>query len=305
MLFRWRKKMKQARFYRQTRAIFDTPPMPVIDAPWTIASIVTGNHVQMYLLAMKSFYARLGRGKIVLLTNRETIAESGSVLERHFPGIRFVLLNDIDTGACQRGGCWERLIYLIDRSQQEYAIQLDSDTLTIGDIPEVLHCAENNIPFASVGRAREFVSLPKAAEEARAVEGGYVGLDIERLFDRYPGGEALKYVRGSAGFAGFSKGGANRAMIEDFHHNMAKLMGARWSEWGTEQCASNFAIANSPGAIVLPHPKYAIFTPRVVRGRSAFIHFIGSHRYLDDYYALRGQEFIETLLTGAGVRKVA
>ncbi len=44
-----------------------------------------------------------------------------------------MILEDIPVGGCQRGGTWERLLYLLDRSETEYAIQLDADTLTVGD----------------------------------------------------------------------------------------------------------------------------------------------------------------------------
>src|SRR3974390_3102678 len=100
-----------------TRAIFDTQPMPVIDAPWSIISMVSNADVQMYLLSLKSFYPKIGRGKIVAIIDRDMPRESRMVLERHFPGIRFVILEDIDVGICQRGGTWERIVHLLDHSR--------------------------------------------------------------------------------------------------------------------------------------------------------------------------------------------
>jgi hypothetical protein len=117
MFTRIRKKLNRDRFYRLTRGILDTPPMPVKDANWSIVSMVSNDDVQMYLLAMKSFYARMERGKLIVIVDRDMPNELRGVLQRHFPGIRFVILEDIDTGICQRGGTWERLVYLLDHAE--------------------------------------------------------------------------------------------------------------------------------------------------------------------------------------------
>lgn len=96
------------------------------------------------------------------------------------------------------------------------------------------------------------------------------------MFDQYPNAKNLEYVQGSSGFAGFAKDRFTQAQIEDFDRNMRGMFGNRWLEWGTEQTASNFAIANSPGAIVLPYQKYANFGPEcyaVGLHNCVFLHF--------------------------------
>lgn len=296
MFYRWRTKRKRDRFYKLTHGIMDTPPMPVAEAPWSIISMVSNHDVQMYLLSLKSFYANIGRGKIVAIIDRDMPAELREVLLRHFPGIELVILEDIDAGSCQRGGTWERLVYVLDRAGEEYAIQIDCDTLTFGmDIGEVLNCVKNNTAFTLSGAKRTIVTMPEAAAMARSAHGNYIGVVSERLFDRYPGAETLRYVRASSGFAGFARGAFSRWRIDDFHREMSGLVGPRWTEWGTEQCGSNFAIANSPNAVVLPYPKYANYGPETVRGQCAFLHFIGTYRYLGDYFAELGVEAINTL----------
>jgi len=270
--------------------------MPVRDAPWTIVSMVSNDDVQMYLLAMKSFYAKIGRGKIAAIINRDMPGASRAVLQRHFPGIVLSILEDIDVGTCQRGGTWERLVHILDHAQGEYVIQLDSDTLTFGaNIAEVVHCAEQNVAFTLSSRGQPVMSMAETAHDARLFKSDYIGLVAERLFDRYPNADTLKYVRGSSGFAGFAKGAFSREKIEEFHQIMEGMLGARWKDWGTEQCGSNFAVANSPNAVVLPYPKYAHFFGAQTPPTGAFLHFIGTYRYLDDYYARRGQVEIAAL----------
>ncbi len=270
--------------------------MPVKDAPWTIVSMVSNKDIQMYLLAMKSFYARIGRGKIVAIVNRDMPLSSRAMLQRHLPGILLSILEDIDVGACQRGGTWERLVHILDRAEREYVIQLDSDTLTFGaDIDEVVRCAECNQAFTLSSRGQPIMSMAETAKDARHFESDYIGIVAERLFDRYPHADTVQYVRGSSGFAGFAKGVFARHKIETFHRHMEGLLESRWKEWGTEQCGSNFAVANSPGAVVLPYPKYAHYFGPQTPSDGAFLHFIGTHRYRNDYYARRGEAEIARL----------
>jgi FkbM family methyltransferase len=306
MLYRFQKYSRMRRFSYAIREVFRTPPVEVKEAPWCIVSMVANGDVAMYLLAIKSFYPKLGRGKVAAIIDRDMPQALRDTLARHVIGLEFVILEHIPTGACQRGGTWERLLYVLDRSEREYTIQLDSDTLTVSDdVDEVVHCLEVNTSF-TISDGFEIMSLPEVAQEAEVTPSEYIGIVSERMFAHYPDGEHLRYVRGSSGFAGFSRGGFSRAALTDFHKKMDSLVGApRWREWGSEQCGSNFAIANSPGAIVLPRPEYASFTPRVPRNEVKFFHFIGSFRFLDGYYAARGREVIARLRTGVTTSTVA
>ena len=146
MFYKWRTQRAKARFYRLTAGIMTTPPMPVVEAPWTIISMVSKSDPQMYILAMKSFYRHMKRGKIIAIVDRDMPDEKRNILSHHLPGIKLVYLEDIETGPCQRGGTWERILYVLDHTRDEYAIQIDADTLTFGpeDIQEVKSCVENN-----------------------------------------------------------------------------------------------------------------------------------------------------------------
>jgi hypothetical protein len=103
-------------------------------------------------------------------------------------------------------------------------------------------------------------------------------------------------VRGSSGLAGFAVGGFAPVRIEEFHETLRGLLGEElWRKWGTEQCASNFAVANSPDPVVLPFPKYANFGPTLETAQSSFVHFIGTYRFLGDRFATQGREVIREL----------
>jgi hypothetical protein len=233
---------------------------------------------------------------LVVVVDRDMPEASRALLSHHFPGIEFQILEDIDVGRCQRGGNWERLVYLLGRTTSEYVVQLDCDTLFLGsDVQEVLDCVATNRAFTLSGGERVIFSMPEAARRARQIDHPYVGMAAESLFDAYPDAENLRCVRGSSGFAGFARGGFSAAQIEDFHVKMERLLPGRWKEWGTEQCASNFAVANSAGAVVLPFPKYANFDHLHDPKQSSFLHFIGAHRFDDDFFAKQGQLVIDAL----------
>jgi hypothetical protein len=301
MFYQARTTMNRRRFDRLTRGILKTPPIQIADANWSVISMVSNRDVQMYILSMKSFYARIGRGKVIAIIDRDMPQQLRSLLEEHIQGIQFAILEDIDTGRCQRGGTWERLIYLLNHAQSEYAIQLDSDTLAFGtDLSEIVRCAEDNRAFTLNNHHNSYIhTLREYAEDARRLDdkySRYVGIAAERLFDRYPNCDQLKYVRGSSGLAGFAVGGFTPNRIQEFHEIMKNIMGDEtWRKWGTEQCASNFAVANSPNAFVLPYPKYANFAPGTPHPENAFLHFIGSCRYDDDFFARKAQGVIRQL----------
>jgi len=292
MFYQLRKQIRTRRFESITRGIRATPPVRLIAAPWTFVSMVGDDDTQLYLLAMKSLYRRLGRGNVVAIVANTMPQAQRDLLAEHFEGIHIEALEAIDTGRCQRGGTWERLVYILDRARDAYVVQVDCDTLAIGaELDEVTYCLTNNLPF-TLSDGWPLVTMRAAAEAARNIPGNQAGIVAERVFDRYPNCDRLLYVRGSSGFTGFAKGAFNRDRLEEFDAIMSKLTGAGWRGWGTEQCASNFVTANSPRPIVLPFPSYSCFFPGGPRADAKFLHFIASHRFDENFY---GQQALATI----------
>jgi hypothetical protein len=296
MLYNLRRKLKTWNFDRQISAIMGTPPLRMVDAGWSIVSMIKDRDVPMYILSIKAFYALLGAGRIIGIIDRDLSQALRDTIRLHVEGIEFVILEDLDTGTCQRGGTWERLVFLLDRSEQQYVIQIDSDVLAVGpDLDEVKDCIARNVAF-TIAEGDRFRSMREAAHIAQAdPDMRYVGDAAERSFDQYPDCDRLRYIRGSSGLAGFARGGFTRAQIEAFHGTMQCLLPERWHEWGSEQCGSNFAVANSPDAVALPYPAYGAFGPRLQRDRCKCFHFIGSYRFVDGYFARRARGVIPRL----------
>lgn len=302
MLYRLRRAFQYRRYNRLVSAIEDTPPLTINDSPLRVVSMVSERDVRMFLVAAKVLYRRLGEGRFVLIIDRDLPQRERNRLQRALGGgADFLHLEELPVGRCQRGGTWERIVACLDLSAEHYVIQMDCDTLALGDIPEVREAVRANRAFTLC----EGIPLQTMAEAAAWVRAHVPAprhvIDVaQAAFSRYPGADRLFYLRASSGFTGFARGGFRRADIEIFHATMEDLVGRdKWREWGTEQVASNFAVANSPDPMALPHPDYANVTASTNLADLRFGHFIGSYRFHKQILARASVPLIAALQSGA------
>lgn len=284
---RLRRDWHKARFEAVARRVFDTPPLQMTGDSPIFVSQLRERDVAAYLLAIKSLYRRIGSGRVCVLNDGSLTADSRVLLAQHLPALDVVDISTIDTGPCPRGGTWERLCKIIELSQERYVIQVDADTLTVADVPEVRECWKQRVPFLLGTGAGLAVST--AAEVAEMVQGwikryGWSDLSLsveaEAALGRLPNPHGVAYVHASSGFAGFAPGMIKLKDLYKFSGYMTDLIGPeRWHAWGSEQIASNYVLANVPGAVVLPYRRYACVEPGTpVEGR-VFLHFLGTYRY--------------------------
>jgi hypothetical protein len=220
------------------------------------------------------------------------------ILRRQIPDLTFLALEDYRNSLCPRGGCWERLLAIASLVKDYYVVQLDSDTLTVGEIEEVQDCISRNSSFALATwdnqRLEMMVERCQTAQKLISTGRPHVQLWAEANFDKLADYEALRYVRGCAGFAGFARHSFETEFVEGVSKGMYAAIGDRWTEWGSEQVMSNIVVANTSQPIVLPHPKYAD-CHKMKSGETAFIHFIGSCRFSGNAYAAVAGQVIKAL----------
>lgn len=305
LFYRLRKYLSHSRFDRQTSRILETPPLTYKEAPLTIVSMVQESDVGMYLLAIKSLYRRLGRGRIVAIVLTGFPQRKRDLIRGHLGPVEFLHIEDLSSGRCQRGGTWERLVFCVSRSASEYVIQIDCDVLCVGAIDEVLAGVEQNRAFL-LAEGIPIQPLSCWVEKGVARKSDNVVTAFEIQGREFPGADKSLYVRGSSGFAGFARGAAMLDELEKFHENGMKVLGPRWTEWGTEQIASNFTIANSPGAKPLSYPEYATFEPDYatyqkngIPDNTALLHFIGAFRFDMGVYPTLANREIDAMLQAA------
>lgn len=282
----WRR-LRELQFNRAARAVLATPPCRVDPDDGLVIFSMIGTRVLLpYLVAAKSFQTRLGRGRFAILDDGTLTVADKAVLARHLGDPPIRTLASVDTGPCPRGGTWERLLAILDLRRADYVIQLDSDTVTLGPVPEVATAIAAGRSFTLRGEeTSRIVPLAAAAAAAQAHRPpgrAHVQTAIECVLDKLeiPGRTDLRYVRGCSGFAGFAPAPSGRALAEAFSVEAQRLLGRDyWSEWGSEQVTSNFVVANEPDPLLLPYDRYRNFWNEPPGDGAAFVHFVGTYRF--------------------------
>jgi hypothetical protein len=303
---RWRSRIDAARHARAVAGVVDTPPIIPASDGLVIFSMIGTRVLLPYLVAVKSLWRQLRRGRIAILDDGTLTAADLGLLAHHCGDPEVIRIADVGTGPFPRGGCWERFLTILDRREREYWLQLDSDTVTLGPVPEVASALARNRSFTLLGGPDvEATALPCAVFARRRYPGGpvegHIQQRIESRLAALPGADALRYIRGCAGFAGFAAGGPGRERAESFFHAMEGMVGREAvATWGTEQVASNFHIANDPDPVFLPHARYRNYWGEPWGAEAVFAHFVGPHRHDRGVYAAQSRAVIGTLLGSGG-----
>jgi hypothetical protein len=301
VFYRLRTKLAKRFFAAQISQILGTPSIDLVPANLSVLSMVSHDDLAMYLLAIKSFYLSLGKGNIVVVDDGSLTNTDKGTLARHIRGVKIIGIKSIVLGHFPRDNCWERLAYAVDSSAGEYVIQLDSDTLTRGPVTELLECIAANRAFIlGTWTGQKLIPVREASAFAATKSHEHIQFLAERVLLDLGGAGDLKYVRGSAGLAGLARGGFSRGRVEDFCVRMRGLIGDRFLEWGTEQVAFNFIVANTADATVLPYPTYACLSPEIDAERARFLHFTGTYRFKEGIYAREGRRVMNSQAFSAG-----
>lgn len=287
---------------RVVRHILDTPPIVPKDDGVILFSMIGTAVLLPYLVAVKSLHHQLQRGRVMLLDDGTLTAADEAVIAHHVGNPDILTFADIDTAPCPKGNCWERLLAILDLRRDHYLIQLDSDTVTLGPVPEVGAAIAANRSFTLGGGFEDvehgFMTVPHMIRTIYP-DGPihpHIQSVIESALRDVPGAEELRYIRGCAGFAGFAKSAGGRALAERFAVDAGRLVGERFTEWGSEQAASNFVVANDPDPIQLPYDRYTNHWEEPLPADPAFIHYIGTYRYDRGSYVASTEAAIRQLM---------
>ncbi len=282
---RWRVKREAGRHNEAVIGILDTPPIVPKRDGLVIFSMIGTAVLLPYLVAVKSLWAQLGRGRIAILDDGTLTAQDRVILAQHCGDPQILRMEDVPRGQFPQGGCWERLLTILDHRAGEYWLQLDSDTVTLGPVWELERAIDSNRSFTLMGGADAPTEPIELGAFARTyypdgVMDGHVQSRIESRMGQLAPGLGWKYLRGCAGFAGFAAGNGGRDLASAFLSRMAQVIGGDDTAiWGTEQVASNFLIANEGAPVCLPYDRYMNYWAQDWGTDTAFVHFVGAHRY--------------------------
>lgn len=299
--YRWRRRIDASRHDRAVRDILDTAPIRPAGDGLVLASMIGTAVVLPYLVAVKSLWRQLRRGRIVLLDDGTLTMADKAILAHHCGDPEFIDIASVQTGEFPRGGTWERLLTILDRRDDEYWLQLDSDTVTLGPVPEVQQAIQANRSFTLLGGTdAEIGALPLPEIAARLYpngsEDGHIQVRIESRMGEMGRDHGWRYVRGCSGFAGFAAGNAGRRLAGAFLSEMERLVGPHdIAIWGTEQITSNFVIANEEAPVLLSATRYFNYWGEPWRENASFAHFVGTHRYDNNAYAEQSRKAIAAI----------
>ena len=290
-------------FAGTARRVLATAPMPAGEGDALLFSLVSARDLAMYLLAAKSVLRALPHLRVTVLDDGSLGPRGHGVLMRHLPGIRIMQRSQVATGRVPRDVMWERLFCSIVLARDAYVIQMDADTIAFTALDAVAGAMARGSAFILATRERESIEpLATAAAWAATNPSRHIQMESERAMCGLPDAERLSYIRGSAGFYGFPPAMVATAAAEALFLRMNDLTGGRFQEYGSEQFAANFLIANLPGALPLPWPDYAVYDGRPdVTAAPAFLHFIGTYRYHGHVYADAARRVLAAL-DGAAAR---
>lgn len=161
------RKLRELRYLAGAREILGTAPIVGCADGVVLFSMIGSRVLLPYLVAAKSLHNRLGMGRFAILDDGTLTATDLEVLDHHLDHPQIYSITDIDPAPCPVGGCWERLLTLLDLRQDNYVIQLDSDTVTQGPLPEVVEAIRQGRNFTLKGEAlarwmtvEDFVQTP-------------------------------------------------------------------------------------------------------------------------------------------------
>jgi hypothetical protein len=280
-----RRFVDQRRFDWAARGVLETPPIEPREGPLVIVSMVCHRDLLMYLLAIKTFYRRLGFGRIVVIDDGSLTTDDKDIIRHHVQPAEIVPAKSLTSPACPTYISWKKLFCIATFIHDSFVIQLDSDTLSVSeDLSEVRDFVLSDASFILGTWANQsVVSMQDAVQAARESSSTHVQMVAEQNFDRLPGFASLKYFRGCSGFDGFSKGLFTMKDLEDFSRSMFSIIGDKWGEWGSEQTMSNVLVANAPRMGLLPYPAYYNYWAKE-EAEQKFIHFVGTYRYHGGVY---------------------
>lgn len=298
---RWRAKREAGRHNEAILGVLETPPIRPARDGLVIFSMIGTGVLLPYLVAVKSLWSQLQRGRIAILDDGTLTASDRAVLAVHCGDPQILRLEDVPRGPFPQGGCWERLLTILDHRAGEYWLQLDSDTVTLGPVWELTRAIDSNRSFTLMGGADAPDEPLELGEFSRRYypEGaadGHVQTRLESRLHRMAPGLGWRYLRGCAGFTGFAAGNGGRELAAAFLARMKGLIGPDDAAiWGTEQVASNFLIANEGAPVCLPYTRYLNYWGEPWDEAAAFVHFVGAHRHDNGAYVDASRQAIAAL----------
>lgn len=298
---RWRVMREAGRHNEAVIGILETAPIRPARDGLVLFGCVGSAAVLPFLVAVKSLWAQLGRGRVAVLDDGTLTAADRTILAQHCGDPQMLRGEDVPRGPFPHGIGWEALLTVLDHRAGEYWLQLDCSTVTLGPLWELERAIACNRSFVMIDRANaptaplELAAFAQACSSKREAE-VTAKSRIESHMAQIAPGLGWKYLCGCGGLAGFAAGNAGRDLAGAFISRMRDVMGADDAVGlGAAQVTGNFLIANEGAPVCLPHDRYLNYAGADWGAETAVVHFGGAHRYDRGAYMAASRDVIAKL----------
>lgn len=308
MFYRLRNSIKYAIFNLQTKNILSTPPISMATSPkYSLHALVCERDLQMYLLSVKSFITRVKGAQVIAHSDGTLSNKSVDILKEHLPGIKIISRDAADTRAMREldetlqkirgyGGCFDRLIdSILWGGGGRCHIQMDSDILTTKHPRWIEKWVDDERhPFVIADyEKKDLAKLPLDSskkehiqtqlERNQAVIASKLGLDFGNIL----------------GLCAAFYGWQDQLKLEEITRfvTTCEALNIDMTQWGAEQVVTTWLL-NARGADRLPKEDYINLQKCAfhLRNSASMIHFIGTHRFHNGWYATMAKREISRLM---------
>ncbi len=212
--------------------ILRTPPI-LPQADGLVLFVVLGSRdVPRQLVALKSLWHFLRRGRVVVLDDGTLTAQDRAVLAQHCGDPEIIRMGELQFGPFPREPGWALLLTMLDKRAGEYWLHVGYDTVTLAMPEEVRTAIAGNRGLAMLdGPDAAAAPLPLAEFAARyfpaGAADGSTREQIESRFGQIARQKRWHHLRCRTALYGLAAGTGGRRLAADFLTRIEALVGRR------------------------------------------------------------------------------
>lgn len=232
------------------------------------------------LLAIKSLWAQLQRGRVAILDDGTLTGRDRALLALHCGDPEILDLAGVDGAGFPQNHIWARLLSVLDHRHGEYWVQLDGNIIITGPVPEVEAAILSNRSFilpahgCTAHAPAPLGKVARASDSDAPPPAGTARTTLEACLHQIGHDMGWRYIAGCSAFAGFAAGGAGRPLAAAFLAEMTQFADHdALASNAAEQVLSGFLIANDPAPVILPAERYCHYQGSALPENTALVHF--------------------------------
>ena len=146
---RWRTGRDDSHDAEALMGVLETAPIGPRPGGPAIAARIGTRQVLPFLVAVKSLYRRIGRGRVVILDDGTLAGPDRTILAFHCGDPELLPRAAVPLGGFPPGGGWEPWLAAFDRRRGEYWLLIDPLAVATGPVPQIERALGGNRSLAA------------------------------------------------------------------------------------------------------------------------------------------------------------